>query len=225
LWVVNADGSDARPIVQDPPPVGDQAPTWSPDGSQIAFIAGDEDGSALWVVRPDGSDAHRVRKGNWQQVAWSPDGGRLALGGFGEANPALFIINADGTGLEQLAEFDDMVAFPSWSPDGTRVAVMVHASEDEFDYRYDIHVVNVDGSGTIELTDWEGFDGFPVWSPDGRWILFSSDRGATAEQLRTNRAGEGWFGASLYLMRPDGSELRLIVDAGEDSLLATSWVR
>jgi Tol biopolymer transport system component len=65
----------------------------------------------------------------------------------------------------------------------------------------------------------------PGVPPDGRWIVFSSDRGATAEQLRRNRAGEGWYGASLYLMRPDGSGAHRTLDAGGNTLAVTSWVR
>ena len=67
LWVVNADGTNARPIASN---VDDSSagPRWSPDGSQIAFLRGTNqqvaDGNALleelWVIRPDGSGETRV---------------------------------------------------------------------------------------------------------------------------------------------------------------------
>lgn len=224
LWVVNADGNELRRIVLDPRPVGDQAPAWSPDGSRIAFVA--EDGGAVWTVRSDGSDAARFLRGPWRQVAWSPDGSRLALAGSGDRpDYGISVVRADGTGLTRLAEFGKSVAYPSWSPDGTRIAVMVQDPADEFDYRWDVYLLNADGTERTRLTEWEGLDGFPVWSPDGRWITFCSDRDATAEELRSNRAGESWFGASLYLMRQDGSGVRRIVDAHGKTICATSWVR
>lgn len=38
------------------------------------------------------------------------------------------------------------------------------------------------GSNAHAVTDWRGFDAFPTWSPDGRWIVFASDRAASAEE-------------------------------------------
>jgi Tol biopolymer transport system component len=226
LWVVNADGSDARPILEDPPPLADdQAPAWSPDGTRIAFVASEKSGQAVWVARADGTGKNRIVQGSWQQVTWSPDGTKLALTGSGDRpNDGLDVIRIDGTGLTRLAEFDKSVAYPNWSPDGTRIAVMVQDPADQFDYMWDVHVVNADGTGLTQLTKWEGLDGFPVWSPDGRWIVFCSDRSATAEELRHNRAGESWFGASLFLMRPDGTGAHRIVDAQGKTICATSWV-
>ncbi|HEV8683269.1 MAG TPA: hypothetical protein VGS09_10950 [Actinomycetota bacterium] len=227
LRVINADGSGARSIIDGPPPVEDTAPAWSPDRSRIAFIANEGlEGKALWTVGADGSGAHRVLRGDWRQVGWSPDGTKLAVAGSGDRpDYGLYVVGADGRGLTRLVEFDKSVAFPSWSPDGTRIAVMVQDPADEFDYMWDIYVVNADGTGLTPLTGWEGLDGFPVWSPDGRWIVFCSDRDAIAEELRQNRAGESWFGASLYLMRPDGSGVHRIVDAQGTTICPTSWVR
>lgn len=230
LWVAGSDGSGAHPLTGSPDSIGDSAPAWSPDGSEIAVIGYGRGGSAVWIVEADGSGARRVlREEGWKQLAWSPDGERLALAGFAEtsntvASYSLAVVAPDGTGLVRVAEFDGTAAYPTWSPDGSRIALMVLDPTDQGDYRYDVHIVNADGSRLTRLKGWEGFDGFPVWSPDGRWIAFSSDRSATADQLRLNRAGEGWFGASLHLMRPDGSGPYLVLEAGEASLLPTSWI-
>jgi Tol biopolymer transport system component len=229
LWVANADGTGAHLASDDPGPAADSAPAWSPDSTRIAFVGTKEGGeitNPVWLVRADGSGAETIVPGNWSQVAWSADGSRLALTGISNsgADYGLWVVRADGTGLDRLAGFDGTAAFPSWSPDGSRVALMVLDPEDSGDYRYDVVVVDLGDGETDTITDWEGFDGFPVWSPDGAWIMFSSDRSASVDQLDRNRRGEGWFGASLYLMRPDGSGDRLVIPADEATLLPSSWV-
>jgi len=60
---------------------------------------------------------------------------------------------------------------PSWSPDGTRMAVALASG-----YDIDIFTVGRDGSSPINLTDTGSYDFYPVWSPDGRSIAFVSDR-------------------------------------------------
>jgi Tol biopolymer transport system component len=56
-------------------------PTWSPDGRWIAFsrrTTGLNGHVAIWLVHPDGTDAHPISSGLWA-VGWSPDGSQLAI--------------------------------------------------------------------------------------------------------------------------------------------------
>jgi Tol biopolymer transport system component/DNA-binding winged helix-turn-helix (wHTH) protein len=73
LWKFSLPGGALRRAGQ----TAADAATWSPDGSELAFV----DGAVVYRARSDGSDAKEVARlpgtGSW--LRWSPDGSRLAL--------------------------------------------------------------------------------------------------------------------------------------------------
>jgi TolB protein len=76
-------------------------------------------------------------------------------------------MNADGSDQARLT--DNLLGnyFPSWSPDGKRIAFT-----SERDGNSEIYIMNADGSGQIRLTNNKASDGMPTWSPDGKRIVF-----------------------------------------------------
>jgi dipeptidyl aminopeptidase/acylaminoacyl peptidase len=66
-----------------------------------------------------------------------------------------------------------MEAYPTWSPDGSRIAYTGLTGGDN----WDIWVSQVSGGPPVNLTsDYDGADMHPSWSPDGSQIAFSSSR-------------------------------------------------
>jgi Tol biopolymer transport system component len=76
IFLASLSGGTPAPLVAN----GD-SPMWSPEGGWIAFSrpsAGSGGPGAIWLVHPDGTDAHRVAVG-FSAVGWSPDGSQLAI--------------------------------------------------------------------------------------------------------------------------------------------------
>lgn len=227
LYVTNADGTGLTRLATGTSTI---ALAWSPDGARIAFVVREQEGEnqGLYVMNADGSDRTAVLKGNWEQVAWSPDGQTFLLSGFpidasNTGHYDIYSVGVDGTGLTQLTDDEANNQWPTWSPDGTRIAFM--HDETATDYRWDVYVMNTDGTGRTQLTDWRGFDGTPTWSPDAEWIAFGSDRVATDAQLEQNsKGGNGVVGVAVWIMRADGTDARQVTPSDGDWIaFPSSW--
>lgn len=70
IWVMNADGTNPRPLTQPTKTSADFEPSWSPDGKQIAFTRGTGSAQALFLIHPDGSGLHRLTR--WAINAGKP---------------------------------------------------------------------------------------------------------------------------------------------------------
>jgi Tol biopolymer transport system component len=111
-------------------------PTWSPDGSSIAFPVFDGQSSDLYRIDADGSNLHKLLdvRGSLDGPDWSPDGSRIAYTVFlpdpsSEGRmmiPEVWIVGADGTRPSKLFEAGPCCLGRStglmWSPDGRTIA-------------------------------------------------------------------------------------------------------
>jgi Tol biopolymer transport system component len=202
VWSVNADGTHLRQLTSSPWPEFD--PSWSPDGTGIAYRSERDDDPEIWLMNPDGSGRHRLARG--LAPAWSPDGTKIAFAapgtilcppGTGIRCSGLAIMNADGSGRHRVPNTDGG-EYPSWSPDGTRIAFNSNISGGHLMY-----VVDPDGSHLVDLSGVG--EGWQVdWSPDGRSILFTSARDHPDHST------------DIFVMRPDGAGVRRLThDVGQ----------
>ena len=166
-------------------------PTWSADGSQIAFVrARQPRGTKLMVMDADGSNQTVIleARGDIGQPDWFPDGAHIlyCVSG-GNVGYRLFIVGADGSGRTQIGPTPACDA--AVSPDGSKVAFT--RFQKNLGRPTDLWVMDANGTGLVQLTD-DAHSESPTWSPDGSQIAF------------VRRIGSG--GATdLFIMNADGS--------------------
>ena len=200
LWVANADGSKRTMVV--PPSKLHGPPAWSPDGSRLLFSWYDGTFRAV-TMNGDGTDPTVLPplSGGSRSCDWSSDGSRLLYSGDDEPG-GLYTVNVDGSDSVRLTDGGEFLG--SWSPGGRTVACVVVPAGEEVPR---IRLVFLDGSAPIDLSAGMISDHSPRWSPDGSRIAFLSFR-------------EG--DASIYAMRPDGTDVVRITDhAAADT--APAW--
>src|SRR5205809_991613 len=168
--VAYADGSNT---VSFAPGTG---PTWSPDGTKLAFAALScydyyyyycyPTGLAVGLVQltSDPSDA---------EPAWSPDGTQIAFTSSRGGHPGLWVINAAGGSAPTLiTDSPQSVSKPTRSPDGTKLAFTCSVVSGN----NDICVMHANGTGFVRLTSDPAQDAGPAWNPHGSTIAFVTTR-------------------------------------------------
>ncbi|MFL5896158.1 MAG: TolB family protein [Thermoleophilaceae bacterium] len=102
--------------------LGAATPSWSPDGSLIAFNSEGGHTPHIYVVRPNGSGLRDVLgpkpSGFPENPAWSPDGAQIAfdLGRGGDGQRGIYAMNADGSNVHALVDAPQMEVAPAWAP-------------------------------------------------------------------------------------------------------------
>ena len=155
IWVMNADGSDPRAITFK----DDIDPTWSPDGSMIAFASNRSGTRQLYVANANGNNVNQVTDLNNMggRSTWSPDGKRLAFYRGPAGDRDIYTINISGSGLDRLTNGGDNLG-PSWSPDGEWIAFTSFR-----DGNNEIYIVRPNGRHETRLTNSPISDWQPRW--------------------------------------------------------------
>lgn len=118
IWAMDANGSNQTPLTETDYPQQNVSPTWSPDGTKIAFSTfeskeGKENG--FHVMDSDGTNQVRpLPEGSpvlTDALSWSPDGTKIAFEGSG----GIDLMNPDGTEITALVE-NSGAHYPSWAP-------------------------------------------------------------------------------------------------------------
>ena len=175
IYLSAADGTHARQITFDG---HDSDPTFSRDGTRLAWrqfhVGGDPEVADAVLADADGSNVIVIARDvkALSHIAWSPDGRFIAFSGSIDGGPGSgWIAPADGS--EPPHAFTTVAGAwdPTWSPDGTRLAIGADPGV--------LYVMNRDGGNARRInrgtfTEIGERGEIAEWSPDGTRLLFTA---------------------------------------------------
>ncbi len=205
-WRIYASGQEgSNPIALTAGQGDDEWPSWSPDGSKIAFASTRDGNYEIYVMNADGSQQTRLTRNNahdWSPT-WSPDGARIVFTSARDRNFQIYLINADGSNPTRLTNDPADDHAPVWSPDGRAIAFASKRTGN-----YEIYLMNPDGSAVTRLTQTSANNFNPTWSPDSRHIAFESNRDGNWE---------------IYVMDGDGKNVKNITNSPGSADQSPAW--
>jgi len=141
----------------------DTSPTFSPDGSRLAFTSDRSGEPQVYVMGADGTGLSRLTYvgKHCDSPDWSPKGDRIVFVSL--IDPSVFdicTVRPDGTDLWRLTAGNANHENPRWAPDGRHI---VFAKRERG--RRNLWVMAADGSGIRQLTYARGDQYNPAWSP------------------------------------------------------------
>ena len=192
LLVKAAAGGPARTLVTHTPFLW--APSFSPDGRELAFSRGEIDGAwHIWLVPVEGGSARQLTSGALGELypRHTPDGQYVLYHSWGSPR-RIWRIPRQGGPPVALTPADLDATFGDISPDGATLAFVVTEGE-----RERVYTVPFAGGTPRLLTKSPAT--LPRWSPDGKWIAFAPDRA---------------YNGGVFIVHPDGTEEQRLTESG-----------
>ena len=130
IWLANRDGSNPRRLTSSP--AEENSPSFSPDGTQIAFAAAHEDNTDVYVVSVSGGQARRLtwHPGPDIPTGWTPDGTAVTLVSARETDHGrsgqLYHVSLQG-GLP-VKQMESRIYRGVYDAEGKRLAYIAHGS-------------------------------------------------------------------------------------------------
>jgi len=217
IYMLDLDSGQETAVLSDNT-YDNSGPTWSPDGTQIAFHSPRNGNTDIYVLDVADGNIRRLTTHESSDLfpVWSPDNRQLAFYSTRNGNYDLYSIDVDTLALRQLTSTSFPETTPNWSPDGTQLLFETAHGDNS-----DIYLLNLSDLTMEPFLNTSANELSAVWSPDGSRIVFSSD--------------EGGGDYELYMINADGTDMRqLTTNAVKDiyptwspdgsQLVYESWV-
>src|SRR6478609_3217639 len=186
LQVADADGFNAQSVLASKEPI--MSPSWSPDGSRIAYVSFDQKKPIVVVQNLAQGTTQVVAafRGNNSAPAWAPDGRSLAVALSKDGLTQIYRIPATGGPPQRLTDSSGIDTNPNFSPDGQWIAFTSDRGGSPQIYR-----MPAAGGQPQRLTFEGSYNVGPRFSPDGRFIVYVQRDGGryriVSQELSTNQ--------------------------------------
>ena len=165
LEISDSDGHNPQPILKSSKPI--MSPSWSPDGSKLAYVSFESGRSNIVVQSLDGQYRKVVAnyKGINSAPAWSPDGTKLAMTLSKGGSADIYLLDLNTNKLQRLTRNWSIETEAAWAANG-------HSLFFNSDRRGQPQVFQVFlDTGEIRRVTFEGkYNANPEISPNGRYL-------------------------------------------------------
>jgi Tol biopolymer transport system component len=150
----------------------DDAPSFSPDGKQIAFSSSRTGYQEIWVALADGAMPRQLThfaSTVTTSPRWSPDGRWIAFEAVVDDNPDIYRVRSDGGAPVRMTSEPSTDVQPSWSHDGRWLYFMSDRGGSK-----QIWKTPVEGGRAVQVTRQGGYQAFE--SDDGRYVYYAKQQ-------------------------------------------------
>jgi TolB protein len=170
IYAVSLQTLQATNLMPNGAPLNAMTPTWSPNGSQVAFAATTcpSCDTAIYKMHAGGGPVTKLGAGS--DPSWSAKGKLAFIHRDAQGEADIQEQDQDGQGLHGMSGQAKEGLHPAWSPDGSKLAF---AQEVEAEEKTEINVLDVTTGSVRRVTHTPMSAIEPSWSPDGSKLAFA----------------------------------------------------